>query len=102
MADLTPQQVRHIAKLARLKLSEEEERRFAPELTSILSYIELLNDVPTDGIEATAQVTGKTNALREDTVWTEPIASPDDLLATSPLPITDHQIQTPSAHGGEG
>jgi aspartyl-tRNA(Asn)/glutamyl-tRNA(Gln) amidotransferase subunit C len=99
MTQLTADQVRHIAKLARLTLSDDEVAKFATELTSILGYIDTLKEVSTEGVEPTAQVTGQTNVLRKDEIYTQPIAAPDDLLANSPLPIIDHQIQTPSAHG---
>jgi aspartyl-tRNA(Asn)/glutamyl-tRNA(Gln) amidotransferase subunit C len=96
---LTHDDVRHIAKLARLKLSEEEVDVFAGQLTSILGYVDMLREVDTTGVEATAQATGLSNVLRADELRAEPLAEPDALLGTSPLPITDHQIETPSAHG---
>jgi aspartyl-tRNA(Asn)/glutamyl-tRNA(Gln) amidotransferase subunit C len=99
MTQLTTDQVRHIAKLARLTLSDAEVEKFTTELTSILKYIDLLQEVKTDGVEATEQVTDQRNSLREDAIYTTPLADPDALLATSPLPIDDHQIRTPSAHG---
>lgn len=99
MTQLSPEQVRHIAKLARLNLSDAEVKKHATELTSILGYIDMLREVDTKNVEATAQVTGASNSLREDVIYESPIADPDALLATSPLPIIDHQIQTPSAHG---
>lgn len=99
MANLNPAEVRHIAKLARLQLSDEEVAKFTTELTSIISYIDTLREVNTDGVEPTEQVTGLLNVTREDTVYDQPLTTPDALLSTSPLPITDHQIQTPSAHG---
>ncbi len=98
MPHLTVTQVRHIAKLARLRLSDEEVEKFTKELTSILGYVELLQKVDTDGIEPTANITGQAHVLREDTIG-EPLADPNALLATSPLTIVEHQIQTPSAHG---
>ena len=99
MPSLTPAQVRHIAKLARLNLDDAEVEKYAKELTNILGYIEMLQEVDTKGVEPTAQVTGRANVLRDDVIWETPIAEPDALLATSPLPIVEHQIQTPSAHG---
>jgi aspartyl-tRNA(Asn)/glutamyl-tRNA(Gln) amidotransferase subunit C len=96
--DLTKDQVRHIAKLARLTLSEEEVAKFALELTAIFGYVDMLQEVDTKNVPATAQVTGQTNSLREDEVRPQEV-SPDALLACSPLPIADHQIVTPSAHG---
>lgn len=98
MAQLTTDQIRHIAKLARLKLSEGEAEKYAKELGSILGYVDMLQGVDTNGVEPTAQVTGLTNALREDVVCPS-ITFPESLLAASPLPIVQHQIQTPSAHG---
>jgi aspartyl-tRNA(Asn)/glutamyl-tRNA(Gln) amidotransferase subunit C len=98
MTQLTADQVRHIAKLARLTLSEEEVAKFAKELTSILGYIDMLGEVDTKNVEPTAQVTGLQNSLREDSIR-PPLASADALLATSALPIIEHQIETPSAHG---
>ena len=98
MTALTPAQVRHIAKLARLKLSDAEVEKFSKELTSILQYIEKLNEVDTSNVEPTAQVTGLTNVFREDTIVTGG-PTREELLGCSPLPIIDDQIQTPSAHG---
>lgn len=98
MPSLTPDQVRHIAKLARLRLSEEEVARYAEQLTSILGYVEMLGEVDTSSTEATAQVTGLTNSLRPDELRPTTLDT-TALLATSPLPIVEHQIQTPSAHG---
>jgi aspartyl-tRNA(Asn)/glutamyl-tRNA(Gln) amidotransferase subunit C len=94
---LTTDQVRHIAKLARLRLTDDEVQRFTTELTSIFQTIDILQKVNTEGVPATAQVTGLTNAFREDEVRPQSIP-PEDLLATSPLPIVERQIQTPSAH----
>ncbi len=98
MANLSPDDVRHIAKLARLTLSDEEVTRYAGEMTKIFGYIDMLGTVDTQNVQPTEQVTGVTNSLRPDVITT-PIASADALLATSPLPIVDHQIETPSAHG---
>ncbi len=95
---LTHDQVRHIAKLARLRLTDAEVEKYAKELSSILNYIDMLQEVDTSSVEATAQVTGQVNSMREDVIRTNG-ASPDALLGCSPLQITDHQIVTPSAHG---
>jgi aspartyl-tRNA(Asn)/glutamyl-tRNA(Gln) amidotransferase subunit C len=97
MAQLTKDQVRHIAKLARLRLTEEEVEKFTTELTSIFNTIDVLQKVDTKGVEPTAQVTGLENAFREDAVKAS--VAPEDLLACSPLPIVERQIETSSAHG---
>jgi len=98
MPQISNDQVRHIAKLARLTLTDEEVKKFTKELAAILTYIEQLQAIDTSAVEATAQVTGLRNSFREDCVLHSTI-SPDAILATSPLPIIEHQIQTPSAHG---
>lgn len=63
---LTDKEVKHIATLARIKLSEQEEEHFKKDLSSILGYVETLNKVPTDNVEPLYQVTGITNATRSD------------------------------------
>ena len=98
MADLSHDDVRHIAKLCRLSLKEDEVKKFSKELTSILTYIDRLQEVDTNNVEPLKSVTGLTNAEREDVICENKV-SPDNLLECSPLPIVDHQIQTPSAHG---
>ena len=98
MAALTEEQVRHIAKLARLNLSDTEVKKFCKELTSILEYIEVLSELDTENVEPTAQVTGLTNTFREDTVQPSE-ATKEELLECSPLPIVNDQIETLSAHG---
>jgi aspartyl-tRNA(Asn)/glutamyl-tRNA(Gln) amidotransferase subunit C len=65
---LTKEEVQHIAKLARLDLTEEEITKFQTELSGIVDYIGTLSEVNTEGVEETAQVTGLVNRLREDEV----------------------------------
>ena len=95
---LTPEQVRHIAKLARLRLTDAEVEKLAPQLSAILQYIEKLNEVDTDNVEPTAQVGGLSNRSREDVIRTDSPTT-EEMLGCSPLPIIDQQIETPSAHG---
>lgn len=98
MSALTRDQVLRIAQLARLTLKQEEIDTMTKELSSILTYIDVLNEVDTSSVEPTAQVTGLTNTLRDDVVIPSSARS-DDLLSCSPLAITDHQITAPHAHG---
>ena len=58
--------VKHIAKLANLDLTSEEEDKFEGQLTSILSYVDKLQKVDTNRVEETNQVTGLMNITRED------------------------------------
>jgi aspartyl-tRNA(Asn)/glutamyl-tRNA(Gln) amidotransferase subunit C len=66
MADLTRDDVLKLARLARLKLSDEEVERYRRELGEILKYVEQLNDMDVSGLEPTSQVTGPTNVSRAD------------------------------------
>ena len=63
---LTDKEIDHIAKLARLELDHEHRDKFKKELSSILTYIEKLNEVNTDRVEPLYQVTGLTNQTRPD------------------------------------
>ena len=65
---LTKKEVEHIALLARLKITDEEVEKFSHQLSQILEYVEQLQQVNTDGVELTAQVTGLENILRDDVV----------------------------------
>jgi aspartyl-tRNA(Asn)/glutamyl-tRNA(Gln) amidotransferase subunit C len=75
-------QVRHIAGLARIAMSDEELARLEPELNNILSWIEQLSEVDTDGVEPLATVIDQKMRLREDAV-TEGDQR-DDVLANAP------------------
>jgi aspartyl-tRNA(Asn)/glutamyl-tRNA(Gln) amidotransferase subunit C len=75
-------QVEHVAQLARLALSAEEKQRFTEQLNAILSYMEQLNEVPTEGVEPTAHVLDLVNVLRDDTVHQRRNA--DAALANAP------------------
>ncbi|TSC53164.1 MAG: aspartyl-tRNA(Asn)/glutamyl-tRNA (Gln) amidotransferase subunit C [Parcubacteria group bacterium LiPW_39] len=58
--------VNHIAKLARLGLTEEEKDRFAKDMTNILDFVKKLEEVDVVNTEPTAQVTGLENVTRPD------------------------------------
>jgi aspartyl-tRNA(Asn)/glutamyl-tRNA(Gln) amidotransferase subunit C len=61
-------QVEHVAQLARLALSDEEKQRLTEQLNAILTYMEQLGEVPTEGVEPTAHVLDLVNVFRDDTV----------------------------------
>jgi len=88
-------QVKHIAKLARLELTEEEVKKFSVQINDILQYTELLNNVDTDGIEETSQVTGLKNVSQDDKVSTK--CDGDSLLLCSPLQKERKQIRVKPA-----
>jgi aspartyl-tRNA(Asn)/glutamyl-tRNA(Gln) amidotransferase subunit C len=59
-------QVLHVARLARLRLSEEEVDRMAGEMSTILEHVETMNELDLEGIEPTTHVVELQNVLRED------------------------------------
>ncbi len=63
---ITKKDIEHIAKLARLGLSEAEKQKYSKELSGILDYMKKLNGIDTKNIDPTAQVTGLENILRKD------------------------------------
>lgn len=65
---LSQDEVRSIATLARIALTDTEVEQLRGELSSILEYVEQLNAVPTDDVEPTSQVTGLENVWRDDEV----------------------------------
>jgi len=65
---LSKQEVEHVAKLARLEMTEAEKEAFSRELSSILTYIEQLKSWDTTGVEPTATVLDQDNVFRGDQV----------------------------------
>jgi aspartyl-tRNA(Asn)/glutamyl-tRNA(Gln) amidotransferase subunit C len=76
------EQVRHIAKLARIAMSEEELERLVPELNAIIGWVEQLGEVDTDGVEPLTAVIEQKLRLRDDVVTDGDIR--DDILANAP------------------
>lgn len=79
---LTPEEVRHIALLARVGLSDEEIEKLREQLSSILENFEILQEVDTSGVPPTAQVTGLENVIREDEA--APSFPQKEILANAP------------------
>ena len=75
-------QVRHIAKLARIAMSDEEIERLAPELNNILGWVEQLGEVNIDGVEPLTAVIDQKLRLRDDVVTDGNIR--DEVLANAP------------------
>lgn len=65
---LTADQVKHVAKLAKLPLSEDEIEKYSDQLSKILDYVEKLNQADTKGVEPTYNVTGLFNMMKPDEV----------------------------------
>ena len=65
---LSRSEIKHIADLARLDLTDQELKIYGDQLSNVLSYIDQIKEVDTTNVEPTAQVTGLENVLREDRV----------------------------------
>lgn len=65
---LDNKEIKHIATLARLELSGEEEEKYGRQLSAVLDYIDKLKEVDTSKVAITAQVSGLINSWREDEV----------------------------------
>ncbi len=72
----------HLAKLARLSLTEDEKDRFAAQLGSILTYVETLGELDTAHVEPTSHVIALENVTREDVA--RPSLDRDEALANAP------------------
>lgn len=66
MAELSKKQVEDIARLARIELTEKEKKLYSEQLSGILKFVEKLEEIDTDGVNETSQVTGLENVFRED------------------------------------
>jgi aspartyl-tRNA(Asn)/glutamyl-tRNA(Gln) amidotransferase subunit C len=79
---VSSEQVRHIARLARIAMSDEELERLVPELNNILGWVEQLGEVNTDGVEPLTAVIDQKLRLRDDVVNDGNIR--DAVLANAP------------------
>ena len=83
MAKLDIGEVKHIAKLSRLTLKDNELEKFQDQMSSILSYVEKLETVDTDNIEPCSNITGLSNVFVEDKVL-EKSVSHEDIAKNAP------------------
>ncbi len=79
---LTPEEVEHVALLARLRLTEEERERFTTQLNSILEHFEQLQQIDTSGVPPMSHAVPMSNVLREDEP--APSLSPEEALQNAP------------------
>lgn len=95
---LSLDEVRHVAKLARLKLSQEQLQQYRRELSSILEHIDKLAELDVKDVQPMAQPHDLTNRLDEDEV-TAPMPV-DQVLALAPA-IEEQFLAVPKVLGGE-
>ena len=81
---ITREEVRHVATLFRLGLSEEDIARFQEQLSQIIDYFQVLQQVDTEGVEPTSHTLALENVMRDDEP--RPSFPPEDILANAPFP----------------
>jgi len=96
-SEITSDTVRHVAKLARLALTEDEIDQTKIDLTSILSHIDRLQDADTEGIEPLDNPAEQVNRNRDDAVGDS--LSQQQVLANAPA-VKDVFIAVPKVLGG--
>ena len=90
------EQVLHVAKLARLKLSDEEVERMASELSGILEHVERISELDLDGVEPTSHVIAIENVFRPDEP--RPSWDRDRVLESAPDPASgSFRVPSPQA-----
>ena len=87
MGKITKEEVLKLAKLSKLSLSDDQLEKFRSELESLLTYVDQLQSVDTEGLQPTNQVTGLTNVMREDIVVEN--VSQKELLKNAPATQDD-------------
>lgn len=104
---LTQEEVRHIAMLARLGLTDEEVEMMRVQLSQVLEHIAMLDKLDTSAVPPTAQVLSHLNVSRHDEA--RPSLSVDDVLSNAPtseagffrVPAVLEEIRTNAGAGGD-
>ncbi len=79
---ITIKDVEHVAKLARLELTEEEKELYTKQLGDVLKYVEQMNEVDTSNVEPMAHAIDFVNVMRDDKVVYE--QTKEELMANAP------------------
>lgn len=79
---ITIQDIEHVAKLARLDLTEEEKVKFSKQLGDVLKYVEQMNEVDTSNVEPLSHVVDFNNVMREDEIHYD--CSKEELMMNAP------------------
>lgn len=81
---ISKENVKHIAKLARIDLTEDEIGKFQKELSAILDYIEKLKEVDIEGADPMSHAVAVENVMREDEAGDAPAGQKEKLLQLAP------------------
>ena len=89
MTKLTDDDIRHLARLARIRVNDDDVATFRDQLSGILDYVTQLETVDTEGLAPTSQVSGLTNVTRADDDTSDTMAR-DRLLDQVPAKEKGH------------
>lgn len=81
MVALTREDILHVAKLAKLELSDVEVKKFTPQLSNVINFVSELSNVDTKDTEATSQTTGLENIKRSDEVKNDSSLTQDQAVS---------------------
>ncbi len=79
---LSEEEVRKVAEMARIALTDEEVAKFQKDLSSVLDYVDVLKEVDTEGLEIVSSVTGLENVDRPDVA--KVIDYQEEIMANAP------------------
>lgn len=82
MSEINEESVHHIAKLSRLSLNDEEVKKFASDLSSVVTYVEQLKELDTEGVEPMVGAVELLKELRKDEVVESGLR--DEMLKNAP------------------
>ena len=83
MSKLTKANILHIAKLAKIEITDKEVEKYSEQLSKVIDYFGSLSEVNTENVEPTSQTTGLENVTRSDLVKTEGSLTQDEAVSGS-------------------
>ncbi|ROR89943.1 Asp-tRNA(Asn)/Glu-tRNA(Gln) amidotransferase subunit GatC [Nocardioides aurantiacus] len=98
MPDISREQVRHLADLARIELDDAELDHLAPQLSVILESVASISEVATDDVPPTSHPLPVTNVFRDDVV--RPSLTPEQALSGAPA-VEEQRFAVPRILGDE-
>lgn len=89
---ITDKEVKHVAQLARMSLRPDEVKKFSSQLSKVIGYMDILNEVDVKGVAETSQVTGLKNVMGRDEIKKSKCTK-EELLKCSELPVDSDQVR---------
>ena len=93
---LTEEEVKHVAKLARINLTDDEVKKFSGQLSDVLDYMKVLDELDVSDVPEASQVTGLSNVTEKDEIIPSQ-SSREELLDCTQLPVDSKQVRVMDA-----